>query len=569
MSSQSNSTQTAETLTVKSPFSVTIEWFDNEEYFPDTEFIIPGVEKPLRLHAPVLVRASQVFVALLKAKANTYGRYDPETRRLEWMFDRSANDMNYRNCLVKWLRFCYGEDQTFEVDELGASLVTLLQLQLKCENSMKEAITTRMMEMSKKDISYGCRMLIDCVNENEESQQNSIHSISFCISKAVLCKENLIQHSDIVVNNCLMLLPYCYLDDAEYGEAHSELSEFNIRMRYVEIHAGSLSMEEKRDILSKCKAEELGSDELKKLSDLSVLDPESLIELSFRTVHSYEMKLSSAMNTISELKKAIAKREELMKQGEETFFSLDLESVLRSSSFTSSIPTGHSDAVCGGAIYDNTRNIIVSVSSDSNNCRDLFVTHLDSGVIEVKTNVVSFSAYNDSPVFDGVKYVYFMERADVSGGGKQFGRVDLDTFAFEALPSFPQNKYAAPSGGCFGAGYMYTVADDGGLWSFHLHYREWGFTGISVPKDNDSVCGRLLNDPQNLADSIYWIGREKQHGLYRINLEKGSVTLESATPVAYSPLREALFVRVGSEDFIIVTALKDGAWYCYSSRHKS
>ena len=184
-SSESEKVQALGTLMVKSPFTGTLEWFDNDEYYPEIDFIIPGLDKPLHLHAPVLVRASQTFIALLKAKTSSHGKYDPESHRLEWMFDKSATDEKYRNCLVKWLRFCYGEDQTFEADETGAALSSLIQLQLKCEDVLKKTIETHMVHISKNDINSGCRMLLDCAAAYEECHLDNLTSVNFVLAKAV------------------------------------------------------------------------------------------------------------------------------------------------------------------------------------------------------------------------------------------------------------------------------------------------------------------------------------------------------------------------------------------------
>ena len=54
-------------------------------------------------------------------------------------------------------------------------------------------------------------------------------------------------------------------------------------------------------------------------------------------------------------------------------------------------------------------------------------------------------------------------------------------------------------------------------------------------------------------------------GLYDIDLDAHAVNLVSSPPVPYDYLREALLINNGSDGFIVVAALHEGAWYKYSS----
>ena len=149
-------------LTVKSRVSGIIDMFDNEEMNPDMEFIIPGLEKPLHLHSPLLIRSSDMITSMLKAKADAYGKNDPNARRINWAFEKTTSDEKYRNTLIKWLRFCYGEDQTFRIDECSAALSSLFQLQLKCQDEVKTIIESYMIGVAVKNITIGCQLLLEC-----------------------------------------------------------------------------------------------------------------------------------------------------------------------------------------------------------------------------------------------------------------------------------------------------------------------------------------------------------------------------------------------------------------------
>ena len=222
------------------------------------------------------------------------------------------------------------------------------------------------------------------------------------------------------------------------------------------------------------------------------------------------------------------------------------------SSLLSDLVTGHNDACCGGAIYDNIRNIIISVTNGYNGCRDVYVTYLNDGATKLKKELVPFSVTNHAPVYDGKKYVYFMEYSYQDGNGKRFGRIDLDTFVFEELPSLPDMKFAATFSGCFHNENVYAVRNDSELCCYNVIERKWNCCDIKVPADNEDICVRLLNDPHNESNCIYMMGYNSQGGLYCIDLDKHEVNLISKLPVIYDMLRDALLVQTESNEFIVV-----------------
>ena len=79
------------------------------------------------------------FDGLFKGDNSPFAKYDPSALSLVWTYDQAATDEKYRNVLVKMLRFCYGEDQTFNIDECPVALTVLSQFQLK-EYAYAEAI---------------------------------------------------------------------------------------------------------------------------------------------------------------------------------------------------------------------------------------------------------------------------------------------------------------------------------------------------------------------------------------------------------------------------------------------
>ena len=531
-----------EALTIVSSFPNTIQWFNNDDFLPDVDFIIPGVEKPLHLHSVVLIQASESLASLVKAKINAHGRFDPEAHRVEWMFDKSATDEKYRRCLVKWLRYCFGEDQAFGADELSAALATLLQLKLKCQEEVKVLIEAHMKQVASENVRIGCHMLIDCALTYEEDFGNSMDVID-SLAEAVLCRDNMVEHPDIAIDECLLLLPPRFLDVAQYGGCHGETGEFSVRMRYVATHDSALSIEEKREILSHFKAENLGSEEIKRLGDSGILEPSSLMDLCVRALQ-FQEKRSSEQERV-----------------------FRLSTVEGTTSFSSDIPTGHVDASAAGAIYDSERNIIVSISWKSHNCRDVFVTHLDNKTTEVKRMLVPFDCTSHAPVYDGSGYVYFMEKSYSDGRGTRFGRINLASFAFEELPRFHDSLFAPTFSGCFHDGNVYVIDCYASLHCYDVSKKEWRRCNITVPvSDEENICVRLLSDPQGKGRYIYLMVDGDKNGLYCIDFEACIVNCLSVPSPGYDMLRDALLVEVESEEFIVIASCKNGAWYRFWSK---
>ena len=121
-----------ESVTIHSPFPQVILEFDNEAFFPDVYIMVPGLNKILHLHRSHLASSLTLFSSF-KGQTNEHCTYATDKRVLEWMHKEAENDERYRRVFVKWLRFCYGEDQTFNVDECPVALTVVSELKLSCE----------------------------------------------------------------------------------------------------------------------------------------------------------------------------------------------------------------------------------------------------------------------------------------------------------------------------------------------------------------------------------------------------------------------------------------------------
>jgi len=539
-----------ETFVVKRPPTISdnIKWFDKEEFHPDIELVVPGREKPFRLIHAVVIDASIMFAELLSGKENPFAKYDPETHKMEWVCGVCAKDEMYRKCLEKWLRFCYGEQQTFTADEMSAALATLLQLKLKDEKELKEAILRHMIELSA-DAGIGCQMLVKCA-EYEDYSPEDMKAMNRELAVSLFSRANIGKHHDActepncVVDKCLMLLPSRYIEFGAYGKAHSDQSDFSIRMRYINQHS-TLSIEEKRAILSHLKAEELGSEEIKMLDDSNILEHATLMNICLGSLKRFEA--------------AIDEWERF-----DTFHSLATKS-----SSKSDIKIVPGDGKYCGAVYDPVRNFIISVSYECNKCHDLLLTHVDDGLTVVKENVIPFVSQYHTPVYDGKQYVYFMEDS-FDNGGERFGRIDLESFSFDELPHIAGKKFAASFSGCFHDGNVYTIDKEAMLWRYSVADSDWYPCEVKVPTDSKYVYARLLNDPQNKSHYIYLMAdSDKTGGLYRIDLDKHEIALVSKPPVPFEDHHEVLYIQLPSNEFIVVAALKGGLWYYYSSKNGS
>ena len=153
-------------LNLSSPHQDVIYCFDNEDSSPDLDFVIPGLEKPLRLHCDVLSRASATLRALLNGSAtSTYCSYDKTAHCVEWTHKRAVSDATYRRVLQKWLRYCYGEDETFNVCECSDAFAVLFQLRIERGEEKEEAeelkdeMERSIVEASRNDVEIGLMMM--------------------------------------------------------------------------------------------------------------------------------------------------------------------------------------------------------------------------------------------------------------------------------------------------------------------------------------------------------------------------------------------------------------------------
>ena len=118
-----------------------------------------------------LLGREETFDGLFKKQDSPYVSFDPATQTLTWKCKRVETDTTYRSVLVKWLRFCYGEDQIFSIEECPAAVAILQQLQLKVKEDVKSMIEKHIRETTKGNADAAAQLLCG-LSADEDSRAN-------------------------------------------------------------------------------------------------------------------------------------------------------------------------------------------------------------------------------------------------------------------------------------------------------------------------------------------------------------------------------------------------------------
>jgi len=245
--------------------------------------------------------------------------------------------------------------------------------------------------------------------------------------------------------------------------------------------------------------------------------------------------------------------------GRVIFYNIEWDALPASHNERSEINTGNNTSHDGGAIYDPVRRMILSVSGNYNNGRNLKISRLvdeSHGETTLMPDVVPFGTHGQYPLFDGRQFTYFLQSED--GDNNNFGRVDMDTLAFERLPSLPTGSFREFASGCCHNGMVYVIDRDLNIRVFNPDSTEWRTTHVSVPRP-----GRLMSDPTT-PNTIYCLCCDGR-GLFRIDVEAETSEHISDSPSNFSlgANGEAFLARVSPSEFIIFAGLSAG-WHAYS-----
>jgi len=235
-------------------------------------------------------------------------------------------------------------------------------------------------------------------------------------------------------------------------------------------------------------------------------------------------------------------------------FDIDCEALRGSRSFTTAINAVEETSHDGGAFYDPKRSIIVAVSGNGNNCRDVMITHVTDathGETTRHSNLIPYGSHGQYPIFDGVQYAYFLQSENEDND--RFGRLDLDELTFEELARFP-DVFKEFCSGCCAGGKIYAIDSDDHLCEYDPAANTWTTTTLNISSD----C-RLLADP---LDEGHFYALEV-HELFEIEIGTFTKTSISRSPeeLDLNQNGEALIVALPSMSRVLFTFL--GEWYCY------
>ena len=294
------------TFTFVSPFTPSLATFNNGDTYPDLIFALPDPEKPLRLHRKDLCLASTVMDELFKNQTlSTCMNYDAKTQTLTWTHKGIPSDI-----VVRWLRFCYGEDQSFSIEECPAALAALIQLQLKTKEDIKSDVEKHMVEVAKKNLEIGAMLLYKCAVEFEECHTDGQSRVDLELTKVVMTLNKKKNYPETVVDQCLLKLPAAYLDLIQFEDA---ITELGVRLKFVRYNKQQSTDEKKKQLLK--------FDEMRECCKHGLINGGVFVEEFVEIIKMKDEELALVVKERNEEKsakeQAQTEREQMMKQRDE------------------------------------------------------------------------------------------------------------------------------------------------------------------------------------------------------------------------------------------------------------
>jgi len=249
--------------------------------------------------------------------------------------------------------------------------------------------------------------------------------------------------------------------------------------------------------------------------------------------------------------------------GRAMFYNITFEGLDRTRSHGSEIATGNNTSHDGGAIYDPIRRIILSVSGNYNNGRNLKITTMTDGThgeTALRPDAISFGNHGQYPVFDGQQYTYFLQSEDC--GNNMLGRLDMDTMTFETLPNLPTSSFREFCRACYQNGCVYALDRELNVREYNVDTRTWRTLRATLPRP-----GCLMTDPAE-PNNIYCMCTDGRR-LFRIDIAEETQTHIQDSPSNFSlgANGEAVLCRVSPTEFLIFCGLSAG-WHVYSSEQR-
>jgi len=238
-------------------------------------------------------------------------------------------------------------------------------------------------------------------------------------------------------------------------------------------------------------------------------------------------------------------------------FPINIDSLISSRSVSSDISCSDSSAHDGGAVIDPRRRLIISVSGNCSNGRDVFFVDIDKKTSDRVRGLIPYGNHGQYPLFDGENRVYFFESE--SRNNDRFGYVDLETRKFHELKKCP-SPFREFCRSCYMGGKVYSVCRDKNVWTYDVEQETW--TRLSLRVGKVGMCA----DPH--TNSLLFIKKRSKFWFY--NLDSKEETILPVPPRSFNlgSNQELLFLRTDSENFICLANLDSSSIHVYISRDK-
>jgi len=239
-----------------------------------------------------------------------------------------------------------------------------------------------------------------------------------------------------------------------------------------------------------------------------------------------------------------------------TSFPISIDDLISSRSAPSDLSvSGDTSAHDGGAVIDPERRLIISVSGNCNNGKDIFLLNIDKKETKRLRDAVPYGTHGQYPVFDGQRRVYFFESE--SRNNDRFGYFDLETQSFTTLKKCP-SPFREFCSSCYMDGNIYSVCRDKTLWVYNIESDEWKRLGYRVGKV------RLQADPE--TKSLVILKKRKKFWTYNVETKEETVLPLQPRLFNLGSNQEMLFLRRTSEDFILICSFDSHDMYAFISK---
>jgi len=239
-------------------------------------------------------------------------------------------------------------------------------------------------------------------------------------------------------------------------------------------------------------------------------------------------------------------------------FPINIDSLIESRSSACEIRTGgDSSAHDGGAIIDAERRLIIHVSGNAANGKDVFFTDIDKKTTERVRGVVPYGTHGQYPVFDGDKRVYFFESE--SRNNDRFGYMDIETRKFTELKKCPAS-FREFCHFCFMEGKIYGPCRDKNLWCYDVEEDKW--TRIDKRVGKSAICA----DPY--THSLIIMKKQAKFCMYDVETKEETLLPTPPRGLNLGSNQETLFLRTGSDEFVFIANLDSHSLHAYISKTK-